>query len=100
LQTFVEQKLDFLLREYFGLSVPFYLHAGVYTRPDAPKSCILTALLHRSGGFLNVVARGVKEIQGSRSVSRTLAKEFISNWQAAHPNDTVTYRDIGHQFPK
>jgi hypothetical protein len=27
LQTFVEQKLDFLLREYFGLAVPFYLHA-------------------------------------------------------------------------
>lgn len=34
--------------------------------------------------------------RGDRSVSRTLAKEFISNWQAAHPNDTVTYRDIGH----
>ena len=27
-QTFVEQKLDFLLREYFGLPVPFYLHLG------------------------------------------------------------------------
>jgi len=25
-QTFVEQKLDFLLREYFRLAVPFYLH--------------------------------------------------------------------------
>jgi FMN-dependent NADH-azoreductase len=34
--------------------------------------------------------------RGDRSVSRTLAKEFISNWQAAHPNDTVTYRDLGH----
>ncbi len=34
--------------------------------------------------------------RGDRSVSRTLAKEFISNWQVAHPNDTVTYRDIGH----
>ena len=34
--------------------------------------------------------------RGDRSVSRTLAKEFISNWQAAHPNDTLTYRDIGH----
>jgi FMN-dependent NADH-azoreductase len=34
--------------------------------------------------------------RGDRSVSRSLAKEFISNWQAAHPNDTVTYRDIGH----
>ncbi len=38
--------------------------------------------------------------RGDRSVSRTLAKEFISNWQAAHPNDTVTYRDIGnHPVP-
>ena len=28
-QTFVEQKLDFLLREYFGKAVPFYLHLCV-----------------------------------------------------------------------
>jgi hypothetical protein len=28
LQTFVEQKLDFLLRQYLGLPVPFYLHLG------------------------------------------------------------------------
>jgi hypothetical protein len=28
-QTFVEQKLDFLLREYFGLAVSFYLHLCV-----------------------------------------------------------------------
>ncbi len=34
--------------------------------------------------------------RGERSLSRTLAKEFISDWKAAHPNDTVTYRDIGH----
>lgn len=34
--------------------------------------------------------------RGERSISRTLAKQFISNWQTAHPNDTVTYRDIGH----
>jgi len=46
LQTFVEQKLDLLLREYFGLAVPFYLHAGVYTRPDTRKFAALTALLH------------------------------------------------------
>jgi len=51
LQTFVEQKLDFLLREYFGLSVPFYLHAGVYTRPDTRKFAANTALLHRIGGI-------------------------------------------------
>jgi hypothetical protein len=47
LQTFVEQKLDFLLREYFGLAVPFYVHAGVYTRPDTRKFAAVTALLHR-----------------------------------------------------
>ncbi|MDX2243401.1 MAG: FMN-dependent NADH-azoreductase [Leptolyngbyaceae cyanobacterium bins.302] len=34
--------------------------------------------------------------RGERSISRTLAKQFISDWQTAHPNDTVTYRDIGH----
>ncbi|HEY9627055.1 MAG TPA: FMN-dependent NADH-azoreductase [Coleofasciculaceae cyanobacterium] len=34
--------------------------------------------------------------RGDRSVSRTLAKEFVSEWQAAHPEDTVTYRDLGH----
>lgn len=34
--------------------------------------------------------------RGDRSISRTLAKEFVSNWQAAHPHDTITYRDIGH----
>src|SRR5207237_3980289 len=44
LQTFVEQKLDCLLREYFGLAVPFYLHAGVYTRPDTRKLAAVTAL--------------------------------------------------------
>ena len=34
--------------------------------------------------------------RGDRSVSRTLSKEFIINWKAAHPSDTVTYRDLGH----
>ncbi len=34
--------------------------------------------------------------RGTRSVSRTLGQEFIGKWKAAHPNDTVTYRDIGH----
>jgi FMN-dependent NADH-azoreductase len=32
-----------------------------------------------------------------RSISRTLTQEFIANWQTAHPSDTVTYRDLGHQ---
>jgi FMN-dependent NADH-azoreductase len=34
--------------------------------------------------------------RGDRSVSRTLSKEFISGWKDAHPNDTITYRDLGH----
>ena len=34
--------------------------------------------------------------RGDRSVSRTLSKEFISNWKATHPSDTVAYRDLGH----
>lgn len=34
--------------------------------------------------------------RGDRSVSRTLSKEFITHWQMAHPNDSVTYRDLGH----
>lgn len=34
--------------------------------------------------------------RGSRSVSRTLSKEFIDFWKAENHNDTITYRDIGH----
>ncbi|MBD3887471.1 FMN-dependent NADH-azoreductase [Phormidium tenue FACHB-886] len=34
--------------------------------------------------------------RGERSISRTLAKQFILDWKTAHPDDTVTYRDIGH----
>jgi hypothetical protein len=75
LQTFVEQKLDFLLREYFGLSVPFYLHAGVYTRPDTRKFAANTALLHPSGVFLNVVARGAK---GKKSHRRFGERQSLS----------------------
>lgn len=36
--------------------------------------------------------------RGDRSISRTLAKELISDWKAAHPGATVTYRDIGHDL--
>jgi hypothetical protein len=53
----------------------------VYTQPDTRKFAANTALLHLSGDFLTWQRGGVKEIRGSRSVSRTLAKEFISNWQ-------------------
>ena len=35
--------------------------------------------------------------RGDRSLSRTLSSEFMSAWKDAHPNDTVTYRDLGHQ---
>jgi FMN-dependent NADH-azoreductase len=31
-----------------------------------------------------------------RSHSRRLSYEFITGWKDAHPNDTVTYRDLGH----
>lgn len=34
--------------------------------------------------------------RGDRSVSRTLSKELVDFWKAENPNDTVTYRDIGH----
>jgi hypothetical protein len=36
-QTFVEQEFDFLLREYLGLPVPFYLHAWCIPDPT-PES--------------------------------------------------------------
>ena len=31
----------------------------------------------------------------SRSISRALTKEFVSSWIQAHPQDTITYRDVG-----
>jgi FMN-dependent NADH-azoreductase len=34
--------------------------------------------------------------RGDRSVSRSLSKEFVSSWRSVHPDDTVTYRDLGH----
>ena len=34
--------------------------------------------------------------RGDRSISRTATKDFITAWKQAHPNDTVTYRDLGH----
>lgn len=34
--------------------------------------------------------------RGDRSVSRTLAQEFVSHWHGQHPQNTVTYRDLGH----
>lgn len=34
--------------------------------------------------------------RGDRSISRGLSYEFITSWKDAHPGDTVTYRDLGH----
>ncbi|MBW4577948.1 MAG: NAD(P)H-dependent oxidoreductase [Tildeniella nuda ZEHNDER 1965/U140] len=31
-----------------------------------------------------------------RSRSRRMTKEFVEQWKQQHPNDTVTYRDLGH----
>lgn len=33
--------------------------------------------------------------RGDRSPSRRFTQEFVEAWQQAHPDDTVTYRDIG-----
>ncbi|MBW4659327.1 MAG: FMN-dependent NADH-azoreductase [Drouetiella hepatica Uher 2000/2452] len=34
--------------------------------------------------------------RGERSHSRRMTREFVEQWQQAHPSDTVTYRDLGH----
>ncbi|QLE57637.1 FMN-dependent NADH-azoreductase [Nostoc sp. TCL26-01] len=34
--------------------------------------------------------------RGDRSISRTLSYEFITSWKDTHTDDTVTYRDLGH----
>lgn len=34
--------------------------------------------------------------RGERSHSRRMTREFIEQWKHSHPNDTVTYRDLGH----
>ena len=34
-------------------------------------------------------------IQGERSISRRLTARAPANWLAAHPDGTVTYRDLG-----
>lgn len=37
--------------------------------------------------------------RGERSFSRRLTQKFMNEWKAAHPEDVVTYRDLGHQQP-
>ncbi|WP_009631526.1 FMN-dependent NADH-azoreductase [Synechocystis sp. PCC 7509] len=34
--------------------------------------------------------------RGERSHSRSLTHRFVTDWKNAHPQDTVTYRDLGH----
>ena len=34
--------------------------------------------------------------RGERSFSRKFSDEFITSWKTAHPKDTFTYRDLGH----
>ena len=34
--------------------------------------------------------------RGERSYSRKLSYKFITAWKTAHPDDTLTYRDLGH----
>lgn len=34
--------------------------------------------------------------RGDRSISRTLSKDFIIQWKAAYPSDSIVYRDLGH----
>lgn len=35
--------------------------------------------------------------RAERSISRTLSYEFLTAWKDAHSDDTLTYRDLGHQ---
>ena len=34
--------------------------------------------------------------RGERSHSRRLTREFIETWKKANPNDSIIYRDLGH----
>ncbi|GAB1544085.1 FMN-dependent NADH-azoreductase AzoR3 [Scytonema sp. NUACC21] len=34
--------------------------------------------------------------RGERSFSRRFSSQFVTAWKNAHPGDTVTYRDLGH----
>lgn len=38
--------------------------------------------------------------RGERSISRALTKQFIDLWKQTHPDDVITYRDLGrHLIP-
>lgn len=34
--------------------------------------------------------------RGERSISRTVTSDLIAAWKRSHPDDSVTYRDLGH----
>ena len=34
--------------------------------------------------------------RSQRSRSRQISQEFVQKWQLKYPDDTITYRDIGH----
>ncbi|MDF5716608.1 MAG: FMN-dependent NADH-azoreductase [Rhizonema sp. NSF051] len=34
--------------------------------------------------------------RGERSFSRKFSNQFVTTWKNAHPQDTATYRDLGH----
>lgn len=34
--------------------------------------------------------------RGERSRSRSITRELVEQWKQTHPQDTVTYRDLGH----
>ena len=61
-QTFVKQQFDFLLREYFGLAVPFYLHLGKLDPIPQSVPQILHYCIGRRG-FLNVVGEMPRKIR-------------------------------------
>ena len=60
-QTFVEQKFDFLLREYLGLPVSLYFHAWCIPDP-IPES--LPHLLHCCIGWGDFLMRRVSGVKG------------------------------------
>lgn len=35
--------------------------------------------------------------RGDRSISRALTKQFVDAWKQIHPDDTITYRDLGRR---
>jgi FMN-dependent NADH-azoreductase len=49
----------------------------------------------KTGGTVANILHIDASPRGERSHSRRMTREFVEQWKHAHPNDTVTYRDIG-----